>query len=117
MCRHGQTLNASVLIPAHLSHTGEQRWDVKPIDRCLLPLIEELNRVGEHTIGSCCGHGKVPGSIIMADGRELTVDAAEALLKRHGLILGKRLHAADPGRNFSVAYYPEWDEFRKPLPG
>lgn len=43
------------------------------IDECLKPLIEALNNAGVKTIASCCGHGKQPGNIALADGRELII--------------------------------------------
>ncbi len=29
----------------------------------MAPLVQMLNNHGVHTVGSCCGHGKGPGSI------------------------------------------------------
>ena len=43
------------------------------IDKCLVPLIKALNHAGMTTVASCCGHGKRPGSVILADGRELLI--------------------------------------------
>ncbi len=43
------------------------------IDKCLVPLIKALNYAGMVTVASCCGHGKRPGSVILADGRELLI--------------------------------------------
>jgi hypothetical protein len=40
-------------------------------DPCLAPLVEALQPIG--TIASCCGHGKQPGSVVLADGRELMI--------------------------------------------
>ena len=111
MCKNGDTRNVYVPIPGDLSHTGKPRWDIKTVDRCIAALVEELNGVGELTAGSCCGHGRAPGSIVFHDGRELSPAEAEDLLKRHGLILGKRLHPIDPGRHCQAVHYPEWDEF------
>jgi hypothetical protein len=42
-------------------------------DPCLAPLVKALNDGGVRTIASCCGHGKVYGSIALADGRWLTI--------------------------------------------
>lgn len=42
-------------------------------DPCLVPLIDALNSSGVQTVASCCGHGKRPGSIALADGRWLMV--------------------------------------------
>jgi hypothetical protein len=42
-------------------------------DPCLVPLVKALNDGGVRTIASCCGHGKVYGSIALADGRWLAI--------------------------------------------
>lgn len=43
------------------------------IDECLKPIIKALNSVGVKTVASCCGHGKQPGNIALADGREIII--------------------------------------------
>lgn len=43
------------------------------IDPCLMPLIASLNGAGFKTIASCCGHGFLPASVILEDGREVIV--------------------------------------------
>ncbi len=73
MCEWGRTVMTNVKVPAGLSHTGEERWVNKPVDSCIAPLVQALNEAGIHTSGSCCGHGRGPGSILLHDGRELTV--------------------------------------------
>jgi hypothetical protein len=35
------------------------------IDRCMAPLVIELNKRGIETINCCCGHGKTPPSMIL----------------------------------------------------
>lgn len=80
MCEHGTTIIMRVYISAHLSHTGKPRWGDKPIDLCIARLIAALNRAGLHTANSCCGHGKGTGSVIFADGSELTIEEAERLV-------------------------------------
>lgn len=42
-------------------------------DRCLAPLVAALNGGGVATVASCCGHGKRPGNIALADGRQLFI--------------------------------------------
>lgn len=42
-------------------------------DPCIAPLVAALNEGGVPTIASCCGHGKWPGAIVLADGRELHI--------------------------------------------
>ena len=54
-------------------------------DPCIAPLVKALNESdlpavpsrlnadGVRTVASCCGHGKRPGRIALADGRELFI--------------------------------------------
>lgn len=43
-------------------------------DPCIEPLVYALNqKCGLLTAASCCGHGKRPGAISLADGRTLLV--------------------------------------------
>ena len=49
-----------------------------PVDACLAPVVQALNDVGIATVASCCGHGKFPGSIVLADGREWVLAASMA---------------------------------------
>lgn len=42
-------------------------------DPCLAPLIGALNDGGIGTVASCCGHGRRPGNVVLADGRELVI--------------------------------------------
>lgn len=77
MCDWGDTINLRVPIPAHLSHTGKARWDTKPIDRCIAPLVDALNKAGIYTASCCCGHGLGNGSILLHDGRELVIKQAK----------------------------------------
>ena len=44
-------------------------------DPCLAPLVKALNDGGLRTVASCCGHGRVPGTVALADGRELFIVA------------------------------------------
>jgi hypothetical protein len=43
------------------------------VDQCIAPLVRALNAAGIATVASCCGHGKRPGNIALADGRELII--------------------------------------------
>jgi len=43
------------------------------IDLCIADLVAALNAVNIPTVASCCGHGKIPGTVIMEDGRWLLV--------------------------------------------
>ena len=73
MCKHGTLTDCLVPIPAELSHTGEFRWEIKGVDSCIAPIVNALNAGGVYTAGCCCGHGETPGSILLHDGRELTI--------------------------------------------
>lgn len=75
MCEHGNTVDVNVMIPAELSHTGQARWAVKPIDQCLSDIVRALNLgiTEPVTAGACCGHGQGPGEILLCDGRVLVV--------------------------------------------
>lgn len=75
MCEWGTCVQLEVTIPAHLSYTGQERKDIKDIDFCIASLVKALNAGGVQTIASCCGHGKRPGNIALADGRELIIAA------------------------------------------
>ena len=45
----------------------------KSIDSCIATFVRGLNTFGFKTIASCCGHGKRPGNIALADGREIII--------------------------------------------
>lgn len=68
-----------VMIPADLSHTGESYIAIKPIDACLADVVRRLNAGTTQpvTSGCCCGHGKSRGTILLHDGRILTVEESD----------------------------------------
>lgn len=72
MCK-GCSALLYVPIPAHLSHTGQFRWDYKDVDACIADIVAALNNAGILTANCCCGHGVTDGSIILHDGRELII--------------------------------------------
>lgn len=43
------------------------------MDPCIASIVVALNLAGIKTLNSCCGHGKGPGGVILADGREVFV--------------------------------------------
>jgi len=57
--------------------TGKRRGGVW-CDPCLVPIVKALNDGGVRTVASCCGHGKRPGTIALADGRWLVIAADRA---------------------------------------
>ena len=71
MCKWGDTISLEVTMLAAGSHTGKERKDKKPIDRCLIPLVKMLNEYEIKTLSSCCGHGKTKKSWIMIDPRNI----------------------------------------------
>jgi hypothetical protein len=73
MCATGNDVLCRVNIPAELSYTGEARWDIKGIDKCIATLVDALNHAGILTSQSCCGHGKRDGRIDLQDGRVLLI--------------------------------------------
>jgi hypothetical protein len=73
MCNWGTEEVVAVRIPADLSHTGTPRWKDVGIDACIAPIVKALQAGGIDMRGSCCGHGRADGKIILADGRVLIV--------------------------------------------
>ena len=53
------------------------RGRVEGIDLCIADLVAALNAANIPTVASCCGHGKIDGSIILEDGRWLTIQATK----------------------------------------
>ena len=46
---------------------------VEYVDDCIVDIVAALNAGGVLTAASCCGHGRLPGSVLLDDGRELLV--------------------------------------------
>lgn len=46
-------------------------------DPCIAPIVKALNDAGLRTVASCCGHGKRPGSIVLANRTELVIQQFE----------------------------------------
>jgi hypothetical protein len=80
MCDHNDTVETVFLVPARLSHNGRRRLKWGQVDRCIAPLIRELNEAGLFTSQSCCGHGKMPGQIDFHGGLSLTPEEARCML-------------------------------------
>ena len=49
------------------------RGRIQFIDFCVADLVAALNAANIETLASCCGHGKMPGDIMLADGREIII--------------------------------------------
>lgn len=82
MCDHSPNREAAMVVldPGTPEHHGRDGvW----CDPCLVPLVRALNDGGLRTVASCCGHGQVPGSVVLEDGRWLMIlpddDAAGAV--------------------------------------
>lgn len=81
-------------------------------DPCLVPLVKALNEGGLPTVASCCGHGKRPGKVSLADGRELFLlpnfEAARALDDHfHYAVTGPRERSLEAERGWpECATYP-----------
>lgn len=43
------------------------------VDSCIAPLVQALNDANIETMGSCCGHNKIEGDILLADGRRIVI--------------------------------------------
>lgn len=82
MCEWGDSEDVDVVVPTHLSSTGEDKPRVFPVDRCMAPLVRALNAAGFATAGCCCGHGLVPAQVVFADGTTITALAAAERVKR-----------------------------------
>lgn len=73
MCKHGTHVEMELLCAAKISHTGQDRQKLTKIDACIAPIVKALNDAGIVTEGSCCGHGKADGWIVLSDGRWLRI--------------------------------------------
>jgi len=68
------------------SHREQAMVTIRPgvwCDPCLVPLVRALYEGGFPTVSSCCGHGKQPPAIALANGRwvlVLTDDQAKTTL-------------------------------------
>ncbi len=73
MCAYGDTVIVRVKVLGFLAHEGIDTWKDKPIDRCISSLVATLQDHGVDMQGSCCGHGKNPGEIVLANGQKLII--------------------------------------------
>ena len=62
-----------VKISKDLSCTLNERWKFAKIDKCIAPIVKALQEGGIDMRGSCCGHGKNDGEILLQDGRMLVI--------------------------------------------
>lgn len=68
-------------------------------DPCLEPLVRALNDGGLPTIASCCGHGLLPGNVVLADGQTLLLLPSwnEALWATEDIIDGQARRTLNDG--------------------
>jgi hypothetical protein len=43
------------------------------VDYCIADIVAALNATNVTTVASCCGHKRMPGNIVLDDGRELRI--------------------------------------------
>ena len=73
MCTHGDCVILPVTIDASLSFEGVAVVKDKPIDHCISDIVAALEAGGVLMLGSCCGHGKSEGEILLVDGRKIRI--------------------------------------------
>jgi hypothetical protein len=73
MCKWGTRVKLRVQIPEDLSRTGKAYWRNVPVDACIAPIVDALNKCGILTRQSCCGHRKGDGWIELQDGRKIFI--------------------------------------------
>lgn len=59
-------------------------------DPCLVPLVRALYENGFPPVASCCGHGKQPANVALADGRQVFVADSEWTEEIWSAIASKR---------------------------
>lgn len=79
MCKWGTVVPVRVKVAADLSRTGRARWKHVGIDSCIWRLVQALQEAGVNMRASCCGHGKMPGYIILADGYSIQLRKVRGL--------------------------------------
>lgn len=73
MCDGKKKILVRVKIPADLSFSGYARMKTAKVDACIAPIVKALQEGGIDMRGSCCGHGRTGGEIILQDGRKLII--------------------------------------------
>jgi hypothetical protein len=63
---------------------------VRDIDSCIAPIVAALNAGGVETIASCCGHGKIPGSIILDGDKWLVLYPNRKMGLKYGAVKLKK---------------------------
>lgn len=77
MCEWGTTTDLLVPIPANLAAEGALTWKTKPVDSCIAPIVDALNKGGVFTASCCCGHGRQAPEIVLHDNRQLIISHSQ----------------------------------------
>lgn len=77
MCDHG-TLTAVEL--HDWRRPGGPKRTVK-VDSCFAALVAGLDRAGLRMVGSCCGHRRRAGAVLLADGGELHINTYATVMR------------------------------------
>lgn len=75
-------------------------------DPCLVPLVRALNDGGLPTVASCCGHGRIPGVVALADGRQLTITQPPVRLRTVREVIDQQHELAAIFENYEPAEPP-----------
>ena len=67
MCEWGNDVMVKVPVGRNPKTRTGFRWDWRPIDACIAPVIKELNQERIYTTACCCGHFKHRRSILYWD--------------------------------------------------
>jgi len=62
MCKWGTVTKVKFCKPKTKIKTRKMEGYV---DSCIAPIVQALNNAGIRTLASCCGHGHIPGNIIL----------------------------------------------------
>lgn len=73
MCDYGITKTIEVTILKSLAHSGHKFKKKAQIDACISSIVSALDSAGIIMRGSCCGHNKGNGEILLADDRILVI--------------------------------------------
>ena len=74
---------------------GKPKSSLVTIDICIATEIASLWKLGVKTINSCCGHGKICGNVVVADG-------SISLIKEFGYELDTTEKYANPENTFKL---------------
>lgn len=68
MCKWGTSKTVTLCSPREISGRTEVG-----VDECIADLIQALNNAKIETTGSCCGHGRENGTILLKDKRTIII--------------------------------------------